>query len=325
MNNWKRDFTYWQVGEVLYVSVVFTWNINKVLEFMRFAKANQKVFTKLKAKASYTPKIKKIVVGGPAALLMPDKFKDLAEVRKTSEVEPILFHNPLATYTARGCPNKCSFCAVPKIDGNYTELKDFAPRPIVCDNNFLSSSTAHIKRAVEKLKTQHLVDFNSGFDVRFFTKEKAVLLTDLKNMVVRFAFDQMNQEKHLERSLKIVKELGLKKHAADIPVYVLYGYKDTPEEALYRVRRVLKLGMNPYPMRYQPLDSLVKDEYVNTEKGWTEHELKRFRYYWTYGRRLKMYTNKPTANNPKQELIPYEEFHLGKRFTEFSSGSLNII
>ncbi len=323
MYNWKKDFAYWQINEILYISVVFTWNINKVLMFIRNVKINKKVISKDK-KASKT--VKKIVVGGPAAILMKDKFANLAEVKNTIDngIEPILFHNPLATYTSRGCPNKCSFCAVPKIEGCYIELSDFSPRPIVCDNNFLACSNNHLKKAIDKLKYLPYIDFNQGLDCVLFSKEKAVLLSNLKKFKFRFAFDKLNQEKHILKSLQIIKDLNLLKSKTkdDIFVYILYGFKDTPEEALYKARLIMSLGMFPYPMRYQPLNSLEKNSYINKEKGWTHNKLTGFSAYWSYGIRKGLYA---LGDNPK-EYIKFEDYdHNDTNKKAFSRGSFNLI
>jgi hypothetical protein len=56
--------------------------------------------------------------------------------------------------------------------------------------------------------------------------------------------------------------------------YVLYNYRDTPEDLFERVRDLLAWGVAAYPMRYQPLagdQALEKDAYVSP--NWTIEQL----------------------------------------------------
>jgi len=208
---------------------------------------------------------------------MKDKFNDIAEVRNNcSPFEPITYHNPFATFTTRGCPNKCRFCAVPVIEGDFREIKNFIPRPIVCDNNFLASSKKHFNNVIDKLKYFPYIDFNQGLEARLFTPEKADKFRELKHVKIRFSFDQVNYESYVVDAINLARKKGLK----NISCYVLFGFKDTPEEALYKVNLLSKLKVSIYSMRYEPLDSIKKGLFINKEKGWSDYELRRFKSYW---------------------------------------------
>ena len=72
----------------------------------------------------------------------------------------------------------------------------------------------------------------------------------------------------------IARQAGLR----DFGVYVLVGFNDTLDEALYKLETVRSWGIRPNPMRFQPLDTLEKNSYVAS--GWTDFDLKRvMRYY----------------------------------------------
>jgi len=43
-------------------------------------------------------------------------------------VDVLRLHNPDATFTTRGCPRACPFCAVPRIEGKFRELRKGGPR-----------------------------------------------------------------------------------------------------------------------------------------------------------------------------------------------------
>jgi len=255
MNQWHKDIASWRMGKRLYLSVPFTWLLPKARALAK--QHNGEVFA-----------------GGPAVDLMPGQMADVADIETPCPVLPLWMHNPLATFTTRGCVNKCSFCAVPKIEGDLRELTEWPVRPVVCDNNLLAASRSHFDWVIDRLKAMPYVDFNQGLDARLFKRHHATRIAELRGVKVRFAFDHANMETTVHDAIKLARSEGLK----DFGVYVLFGFKDTPDDAIYRLERVRELGIWPNPMRYQPLDALEKNSYIAT--GWTSSELKRVgRYY----------------------------------------------
>ena len=279
MYQWKKDIVQWDMGRKRYLSVVFTWMIPRAIDIIRKTK-------------------KKCMVGGPAAYAMPHKFEGIAKIIYNPPIAPLMFHNPCATFTSRGCLRKCSFCIVPVVEGDLVELHDFRPAPVVCDNNFLACSHDHIEHAIDRLRGKFdVVDFNQGLDARLFTKWHAKQLARLKKPVVRFAFDFTKMEPQVRKAVATAKKAGLK----DVRIYVLFGYKDTPEDALHRLETVRSWGCLPNPMRYQPINALVKDEYVAPK--WTKKLLRDvMRYY---------------QNLLRFEHIPFEEFRKYRRESLF--------
>jgi hypothetical protein len=190
-------------------------------------------------------------------------------------------HNPDATFTSRGCIRKCPFCAVPTIEGDLRELDDWVPRPVVCDNNLLACSRAHFDRVIDRLKPLSGVDFNQGLDARLLTPYHAERIADLDMRFVRLAWDDVRMESEFMRAWKILRAVGIPKRT--ISVYVLIGFRDTPEDALYRMRTVYKqLGSLVVPMRYQALGSRSLNEHI--DPAWTHWELVAYKRYWGYAR-----------------------------------------
>jgi hypothetical protein len=244
MYEWKKGICQWQVGDTLYLSVPFTWLVAGA----------EKIASKHKGK---------VLMGGPG-LMKPTHCEGF---------DPILFHNPCATFTTRGCPNSCSFCAVPKLEGAFRELHAFRPAPVICDNNFTAASFKHQERVVEALKHYPLVDFNQGLEARRFTPELADLLGNL-NCHIRFAFDSWGQE----AAVKDAIDLCRKRTTKNIGVYCLIGFNDEPDSARARLELIRSWGILPNPMRYQPLDALEKNCYIHP--NWTERKLlDTMRYY----------------------------------------------
>ena len=244
MYSWYKNIASWKIKNTLYLSIVFTWDLKEACSI---------------AEKWLEKKSKKVIAGGPAVKAMPDFLPDIITIQDETIFPALSFHNPLATFTTRGCPNKCAFCIVPKIEGELTELDGWPVRPIVCDNNMLGSSMQHFKYSINRLKVLPFVDFNQGLDARKFTDEHAYLISTLRSSKVRFAFDSPEQEQPLRDALALSRNAGLK----DIGVYVLINNDENPDEALYRLETVRGLGAVPFPMRYQPLYALEYNKHIS--------------------------------------------------------------
>ncbi|TFH06227.1 MAG: hypothetical protein E4H14_11235 [Candidatus Thorarchaeota archaeon] len=186
-------------------------------------------------------------------------------------------------FTSRGCIRRCPFCVVPRLEGSMRSMitdagKSIYPnhnRVILWDNNFLASK--EWKKTLQSLiDTGLTVDFNQGLDARLMDEEKASMLADLPMPIVRMAYDRLKDKKHIERAIELLSNSGIRKRS--ILFYTLFNYYeprkkkgDTPETFLQRVREVLELGSNSYPMRYEPPTSLVKNKYVSPL--WTASQL----------------------------------------------------
>ncbi len=267
MYQWHKGIAQKTVGKTLYLSVPFTWLLDEA----------RRIAAEWNGEA---------VIGGPA-LMQPNECEGF---------EPILWHNPLATFTTRGCVNNCSFCAVPKLEGDLREIPNFRPAPVICDNNLLAASKNHLQRVVDALKVYPLVDFNQGLEARLFTPEVADLLGNLK-CHVRFAFDSW----HKEAMVKDAIDLCRKRTTNNISVYCLIGYHDDPESARARLELVRSWGIWPNPMRYQPLDGAVKNCYV--EEGWTEEKLANMMRYYSRLRYLEHIPFEDYNAAPKEQLV----------------------
>ncbi len=255
---WSKTWVEWQDQGTMYLSVPFTWNLPEVYSRCVWLEAE-----------GYMR-----VVGGPAVRLMPDYLKDVAMIG--GDMDALPRHNPEATFTSRGCIRHCSFCAVPRIEGDLVELAKWQPKPIICDNNLLACSHAHFNRVIDSLRGIKNVDFNQGLDARLLRQKHIDRLCELDLAVVRLAWDHVNNESSVVNSINLLAAAGIPKNK--IRVYVLIGYDDTPDDALYRFMRLREMGIWPNPQRYNPLDALRRDTYVAPR--WTQIELHRYMRYW---------------------------------------------
>lgn len=264
MKGWKQGIAAWKGEGSFYISIPFTWLLPEALKIAEHM--NRKDIP--------------VIAGGTAVQLMPKYLLGYASMPDACQYSPLEKHNPDATFTTRGCPRHCSFCAVPKIEGAFRELKTWPIRPVVCDNNFLESSRIHFDSVIDKLKGLRGIDFNQGLDARLFTSYHAGRLAELRLHKLRFAFDHIRYEKVVAEAVQLAVKSGIPRRK--ISIYVLIGHKDTPEDALHRLEYVRDvLDVIPYPMRYQPLDALFKSAYVNRETGWSERELRKMLFVFT--------------------------------------------
>jgi len=106
-----------------------------------------------------------------------------------------------------------------------------------------------------KSPKQRYVDFNQGVDARLFTEEKVQILSEIPIRPLRIAFDDLEFKDQYVAAIKLGAKYGLK----DFSNYLLYNFRDRPEELYHRFRINIdlcdELGISIYsfPMKYHPL------------------------------------------------------------------------
>lgn len=276
---WSNGIAEWIEGDTAFISAVFSWNAQNAYSICIYYK-----------QLGY-----KIRCGGQAIWQFPQMF---SEFDTSGSVDALPHHNPNATFTSRGCIRKCSFCLVPKLEGKLIELDDWPVRPIICDNNLLATSQAHFDKVIDRLITGNVkgIDFNQGLDARILTDHHAKRFAELpRDTIIRLAWDHTSLEDVFMSAFEKLVTAGVR--LQQIRVYCLIGYKDTPEDALYRLEKIQKLGALPNPMRYQPIDTLRRNSYVG--QGWSSILLAKYMRYWS---NLKLFRN-----------FTFEEYTLSKR------------
>lgn len=219
-------------------------------------------------------------IGTPIEDLVPD-YEILDQIEYQYPVRDAYF-----AYASRGCIRKCSFCGVPKLEGDqrdttsltrlvqavaewYGEKKDLT----LMDNNVVASSNfkeiiaeirdlgfqngAKLSRP-GKTSVHRRVDFNQGVDARILAKDR-MFLRELSTICIkplRIAFDHLGLRKPYEQAIRYAHEFGL----YELSNYMLYNFHDSPADLYERMR--LNINLNEelgiriwsFPMRYQPTD-----------------------------------------------------------------------
>jgi len=236
----------------VYITSLFTWDLDSVVKTIHFY---QDRFPKAEIK-----------VGGIATSLMPEVIKQktgldphVGLLEGAEDCPPdysMTFNRKLnasITFASRGCPRHCDFCGVKKHEPSFTVRndweKDVSPshsKIIFWDNNWLASP--NFKDDCKKIiKFNKSVDFNQGLDARLYTVSKANALSKINLNPIRFAFDDVKSEKSILKAIRLAKKYSTK----EIRVYVLYNYKDTPEDFYYRINILNKEKVLSFPMGYR--------------------------------------------------------------------------
>jgi len=179
-------------------------------------------------------------------------------------------------FASRGCIRRCRFCAVPELEGKPHGLKYSIKhliypghtKIILWDNNILANS--NWKTIFNELIELGLkVDFNQGLDARLISERSAEKLSQIKLRFVRLAYDTHKVGPFVQRAIELLHQHGIRKKK--IIVYTLFNFEDYPEDFFQRVRDILNWGAACYPMRFEPLNSLKKNQHAS--QNWTRQQL----------------------------------------------------
>jgi hypothetical protein len=263
--------------------------------------------------------IKGLLSEAPAVSLQLDEFSEelYADDRQGKPIEGLIpdysileqidykypVHDAYFTYASRGCIRKCSFCGVPKLEGDQRDTESlsaivrgvddlYGPKKdlTLMDNNVVAS--ARFKEIVAEIRdlgftpgaklqrggrvpVQRRVDFNQGVDARILCKDP-MFLRELSTICIkplRIAFDHLGLKRPYEQAIRYAHEFGL----AELSNYMLYNFHDSPADLYERMRLNVclneELGIRiwSFPMRYQPTD-LPDRSHVG--ERWTKYQLR---------------------------------------------------
>ena len=196
-------------------------------------------------------------------------------------------------YATRGCVWNCEFCAVKTLEPNFIPYIDIKPmikqvrkksgekqNLLFMDNNVLASK--QFDKIIDDIKKvgfvkgsifgptrkRRCVDFNQGLDARFLTEDKMKRLAEIPLEPMRIAFDDIKYKDIYTKAVSLAHKYGQK----NMSNYVLYNYKDTPEDFYERLKinidlneafkddvKGAKTAIYSFPMRYIPLNAKNRD------------------------------------------------------------------
>lgn len=123
----------------------------------------------------------------------------------------------------------------------------------------LISCYPEIKDTYERMRSKipipRYVDFNQGTDCCFVTEEKMKLLSEIPINPLRIAFDDIKMKARYINAVELAAQYGIKR----LSNYILYNYKDSPEDLYERLKinidlcEKLNLHIYSFPMKYIPI------------------------------------------------------------------------
>lgn len=101
-----------------------------------------------------------------------------------------------------------------------------------------------------------IIDFNQGLDGRLAGEEKMRKLSEVAIRPLRIAFDHWRIKDTYEKAVRTAAKFGIK----DLSNYLLYNFRDHPDELYERMRlnvdlcEELGVAVYSFPMKYHPID-----------------------------------------------------------------------
>ena len=106
-----------------------------------------------------------------------------------------------------------------------------------------------------KTPKQRSVDFNQGTDARYVTDELMKLMSEIPIRPLRIAFDYWGMREKYEAAVR----LAAKYEIQELSNYILYNFRDSPDELFLRLEinvklvEELEIPIYSFPMKYIPL------------------------------------------------------------------------
>jgi hypothetical protein len=271
---------YEEEPDIIYVTSLFTWAWKPVWDAVQFY-------------STYFPEAE-LWLGGLYASLMPGHaalsginpkrifegiFSKVEGFRPDYSLVPEWNKKEKASiiFSSRGCIRACTFCGVSRIEGSLNSEKksirnliwEGHKRVILFDNNFLASrGWEDVLSEIYELDLT--VDFNQGLDARLLTERVAKKISKVKiDRFIRLSYDTLEIGPFVKKAIQLLKLHGI--DGRNILVYALYNFTDSPQDLFVRIKDILSWGAVAYPMRFQPVYTLTKNNHIAPK--WDETRL----------------------------------------------------
>jgi hypothetical protein len=160
---------------------------------------------------------------------------------------------------SRGCPNRCPWCVVPKMDGDVVrkvaDLEDFWDGQGVVrllDDNLMVDDDLFCD-ACGQLEKAGVDTVFEALDIRLVTDRTAQALAGVKaTKRLHFAWDSHAQDDAVPRGIETLGRHGIRPWR--LTFYVLVGFDSEPDYDLHRIRTIHHMGANPFVMPFDKSD-----------------------------------------------------------------------
>jgi hypothetical protein len=180
-------------------------------------------------------------------------------------------------FTTRGCPNKCSFCVVPKKEGGIrpnAEISEFwsgQKDVVLLDNNILAidHGIAQLEWSIGKVR----VDCNQGMDARIIAKSE--YLQDLLGRVkwtrcIRLACDHKSQMPAVKMAIEGIRTKSGMVHSFFVYTLITDDYDDSLERLNF-LRSMH--GVDPFAQPYRDFTATYNPpQWQKDMARWANHK-----------------------------------------------------
>lgn len=203
-----------------------------------------------------------IIKGGPAYSMGSVDIPDFDRIMPDYSLYPNCGY-ALGRFS-RGCPNRCPWCVVWKMDGNevrkVADLADFhAGQRVVrlLDDNIMANEPLFLD-ACEQLYDAGVSVIWDALDIRLVNDATAYALATVKPAKGRFhfAWDGKAQDGYIRSGIETLERNGIKPWR--LVFYVLVGFGTSREYDMHRITTLDRLGANPFVMPYDKGDPYQK-------------------------------------------------------------------
>lgn len=164
---------------------------------------------------------------------------------------------------SRGCPNRCPWCIVPKMDGNdmrhVADLSDWWSGQEVArvmDDNLMADEDLFVD-ACKQLHEAGCKVIWEALDIRRINERTAKALASVKSKgMIHFAWDGHAEDGYVQDGIERLRRAGLKPYR--LMFYVLVGFNTSREYDMHRITTLRDLGANPFVMPYDKADPYQK-------------------------------------------------------------------
>jgi len=280
-----RTDMFQQHFDAVVLSVIFSWDVPFAIRQAKEALAAGK----------------KVLIGGGGTMVQRGYIERETGIKPIYRVVPELEEVDSRfkmVYFTRGCVETCSFCIVPKIEGQAITLnKRSYPAKVLMDNNLSELPSEYQEYIVEKYLSEGIssVDANSGFEPKGINEYVVNLFNKLPLRWWRIGFDTIDEEKQVLESIRVIKSISKK----TIRIYTMIGHEPI-EQCRYRCEKVISMGCEPVPQSYIKLGALNKIPDVQHDWDLVKlRDFQRFFYQPALWRKLKLEDYAPRVDKKK--------------------------
>lgn len=202
-------------------------------------------------------------------------------------------------HVQRGCCRACPWCFIPEKEGRLRTVASVGdllnPRSkvlILLDANLTASpDVLDVLREIRERDVT--LDITQGIDIRLVTPEIAAELARIRHLrSIHYSWDSVKDERAIMSGIEILGSFVNRwRHLC----FMLVGYNTEFSEDMYRFRRLLEAGVDPYVMVYNHQDDARLRAFARWVNGRIYSACADFEQYTNWAKRRDAYFATPQA------------------------------